>query len=136
MDLNLKSASFFVEDQTWLRSPFDARTHGATMDVSTLTEADHYPNGYITSGLAVAQITSGGLYSNYDAAAMDGTETAKGLLFKSVVLDTTDLTVDIGITVMHAGDIVSTDLPTQGAVTDGDWDAAAAADLPAIVDLA
>lgn len=132
MDLALKSTTKYVENRTWLRSPLSARTHSATLDVSTLTKSAHYPNDYMPSGMALGKITATGLYSNYDAAAVDGTQTCVGLLFSSVVVGS----ADVGIAVMHAGDIISTALPTQGAVTDGDWDAAAAVDLPSIVDLA
>ena len=133
MDLTLKSVSTFVEDQSWLRNPEHAVTSGHMIDVSTLTEADHYPNGYLTSGIVLAKVTAGGLLSNYDAGAVDGTETAVGILFKSVVVDTTDTTIDVGVTVMEAGFIIAANLPTQGALVDGDWDAAAATDLQGLV---
>lgn len=137
MDLNLKSVTKFVEDRSWLRSPLAARTFSGTLDVSDHVLADMYPDGYMPSGTVLGKITASGLYKWYNPAESDGSETAVGLLFSSVVVDLTDLTVDVGIAIMHHGDIISTALHDTGSTTNGGWDAASAVDLTGqIVDLA
>lgn len=136
MDLAIRTTTKYVEDRSWLRDPSKASTDGCTLDVSSFTEADHYPNGYIPSGVTLGKITATGLFGPYDNAAGDGTETAVGILFNSTPVDTSDTTIDVGAPYMNAGQIISTNLPTAGSMTDGGWDAAAAADLPAIVDRA
>lgn len=129
MDLTLKTTTRFVEDRTWLRNPLAARTESATLDVSDHVQADMYPNGYMPSGTVLGKITATGLVKWYASGETDGSETAVGVLFSSVVVDLTDLTNDVSVAVMTHGDIISTNMHDLGATTNGGWDAASAVDL-------
>jgi hypothetical protein len=66
MDLGLKTESFASDDTSWvrLRHGTDSCVSG-TLDVSTFTEAVHFPDGFIKSGTAVGKITATGLYGPY-----------------------------------------------------------------------
>lgn len=132
MDLALKTTTRYVEDRSWLRgNPMNVETFSDTLDVSAVNadigSANAYPNGYMPSGFVLGRITSGSLIANYNDTNVDGTETAIGLLYSSVVIS--DDVTDVGIAVMEAGFVDSTKLPDVGTTTNGGWDAAAATDL-------
>ena len=132
MDLALKTTTRYVEDRSWLRgNPLAVQTFSATLDVSAVNAsagaANAYPNGYMPSGFVLGKITSGGLLADYNDSNVDGTETAVGLLFSSVVIG--DNVTDVGVSVMETGLVDSTLLPDVGTTTNGGWDAAAATDL-------
>jgi hypothetical protein len=70
-------------DQSWLAEdgPHDARSQALLM--SAFTAGTHYPNGYVPSGLPIAEFTSGpnsGEYGPYDPDATDGTEDLVGFV--------------------------------------------------------
>lgn len=85
MQLSPVTQTFQAEDQSWLAS-----THGIdagrsiTMDVASFTQATHYPDGYLPSGLPLGVVTATGKYAPYNDAATDGTETLVGFLYTSV----------------------------------------------------
>lgn len=85
MDLSLRTDHFDSDDASWLGS-----SHGTdagrsiTLDVSTFTEATHYPDGYFPSGLPLGRITASGLYGPYDSEAVDGRATLAGFLLAPV----------------------------------------------------
>ncbi|MFE0326339.1 head decoration protein [Streptomyces sp. NPDC058960] len=82
MDLSLKTESFTQDKRDWLGS-----AHGTdapvsvTLDVSTFTQATHYPDGYIKSGIPLGKITASGKYGPYDDTKTDGRQTCVGFLF-------------------------------------------------------
>lgn len=52
MDLTISRKSFGADDQSWLGSAHGTNAaQTITVDVSTLTRADHYPDGWIVSGI-------------------------------------------------------------------------------------
>lgn len=80
----LRSETFSPGDQSWLGSTHgigNARTE--TVDISTFTQATHYPNGYIPSGTPVAEV--GGLLVAYDAT--ETVTTGAGVLAGHILTD-------------------------------------------------
>ena len=91
MDLSQKTETFGSDDQSWLGSEHGTQaTETVVLDTSTFTEATHYPDGYLKSGIPLALITATtgggevGKYGPYDGAATDGRETLVGFLFAAV----------------------------------------------------
>ena len=95
-DISVVSTSYQVEKRSWLLSDHGTEfTPSAALDVSAFTQATHYPNGYLMSGIVLGKITATGKYAPYVDAASDGTGTAAGILFSSVkVPNLLDLTKD------------------------------------------
>ena len=80
--------TFQAEDQTWMASAHGSTTaRPITLDISVFTLALHYPDGFLTSGIVLGEITATGIYGPYESDAVDGRETAVGLLFTSVPTD-------------------------------------------------
>lgn len=85
MENGVISTAYQVEQRGWLASEHGTEpgaTPSITLDITKFA-ADRYPNGYIPSGTLVGKITATGLYGPYDDAAVDGTQTAVGILFNS-----------------------------------------------------
>lgn len=85
MDITVKKAAFQSEDRSWVAqdSVKEKGRLNATLDVSTFTEATHFPNGYIPSGVLLGRITATGKFGPYDAAATDGREVADSFLWNA-----------------------------------------------------
>lgn len=127
-DISVTRTDFQVENRSWLLGPHGTEpgtTPSVTLDISAFTEADHYPNGYLPSGLVVGLITASGLYGPYDDAAIDGTETAAGILFSSVKVP--DSGADPGGAIVVHGFVDPAKLPANNGL-----DTAARADLSLI----
>lgn len=134
-DISVLNTAFQVENRSWLLSPHGTETAiSGTLDVSSLTAATHYPNGYVPSGVVLGVITATGLYGPYDDAAVDGRQTAAGILFSSVkVPDTAVTTKDVGIGVLVHGFVKSSKLPIANAAAGGGFiNAAGETDLKLI----
>ena len=136
-EISVSTAAYQVEKRSWLLSPHGTdpgTTLSGTLDVSSLTAATHYPNGYVPSGLVLGVITASGLYGPYDDTAVDGRAVAAGLLVSSVkVPNTADTTKDVGIGVLVHGFVRIAKLPiANGAAGRGYIDAAGQADLKLI----
>lgn len=85
MDLSLKQDTFSQDRRDWLGSEHGTDApRGITLDVSKFTQATHYPDGYLVSGLPIAEITASGLYGLYDGSATDGRQNLAGFLFTGV----------------------------------------------------
>ena len=86
MDLQITSETFGTADYRWLGSKSDIDTaRPKTFALGDMVEATHYPEGYVKSGLLVAQYTTGGnsgLFGIYTDDATDGRETAIGILLQ------------------------------------------------------
>lgn len=78
--------AFTFENLEWdLTPPEGSYVMGGTLDVAALNAAQHYPNGYVQSGLILARRTSDNLLVPYlDASATAGVNTAVGVLRASV----------------------------------------------------
>ncbi len=81
MDLSIKSESWGIDDQSWLasRHGLDAG-RSITIDVSTFTKADHYPDGFLKSGLPLARRASDGHHVLYNTSGSGGAEVLDGHL--------------------------------------------------------
>ncbi|MGP5022366.1 head decoration protein [Glutamicibacter arilaitensis] len=56
MDLTIKRESFGQDDQSWLGSAHGTNAaQTITLDVSTFTAEEHYPDGWLKSGLPLAK---------------------------------------------------------------------------------
>lgn len=85
MDLSLKSINFSQDRRDWLGSEHGTDApRSVSLDVSKFTQATHYPDGYLKSGIPLGKITASGLYGPYDDTATDGRQTCVGLLFTGV----------------------------------------------------
>jgi len=99
-----------TDDPSWLGSAHGTdSTETVTLDVSTFTEATHYPDGYIPSGLVLAKITATGLYGPYDDTETDGRATAVGFLVSPRTV--TSATQKIGAGMLTHGKVVEANLP-------------------------
>ena len=120
-DISVTTTPFQVEKRAWLLSAHGTdpgTTLSGTLDVSALTAATHYPNGYVPSGLVLGIITATGLYAPYNDTLANGQEVAAGILFGSVKIpNTADLTKDVGIGVLVHGFVKISKLPVQSAGT-------------------
>lgn len=130
------SYNHLVEKRAWLLGPTGTQpgeNPSGTLDVSTLTPATHYPNGYVPSGLVLALNTATQLFEAYKPAGLNGSDTAFGLLFGSVTVpNLLDLTQDIGIAILVAGYVNPAKLPIAAAAAGGGFlDDAARVDLAA-----
>jgi hypothetical protein len=85
MDFQVRETTYGQGDQKWLGS-----AHGTeailpiTLDLSLFDDADHYPDGFLPSGLALGKVTATGVYGPYDDALATGVQTLVGHLFESV----------------------------------------------------
>jgi hypothetical protein len=96
MDLTLTVDSFEQDDQRWLASQHAADTgRTVTLDVSKFTKADHYPDGYLKSGIVITKLASG-KYGPFDPSVVDGTSDGRsnkaGFLLEAVRVRASDAT--------------------------------------------
>jgi hypothetical protein len=134
-DISVRTQTYQSENRSWtIGKHGHDETIPGTLDVSILTAATHYPTGWVPSGLVVGIITTSGLYGPYDDTAVDGRQTAAGLLFSSVAVpNLADLTKDVGIAVLVHGFVKIARLPiANGATGRGYIDAAGQTDLKLI----
>lgn len=134
-DISVSTTSYQVDNRSWLVSSHGTEyTPSATFDVSAFTEATHFPNGYLLSGIVVAKLTSGGKYVPYVDAGSGGAGTAAGIIFSAVKVTTTDTTKDVGGAVLVHGAVDAAKLPIANAATGGGFiDANGRVDLKNIV---
>lgn len=128
--LGVTRSEFQAENRSWLRGPHGTEpgaNPNVTLIVSLFDADDHYPNGYIPSGIVLGKVTANGTYGPYDPAATDGREEAAGLLFGSLsVIPGIDRLG--GATVRH-GFVDPAKLPIQSGTGALDADARAALSL-------
>ena len=131
--------AFTFENLEWdLTPPEGGFVMGGTLDVASLNAAQHYPNGYVMSGLILARRTSDSLLVPYlDASATAGINAAVGVLRASVpvtrLIGGTNRT-KIGVAMLVHGMVSVSKLPyTAGnAALGGFLDANGQADLKLI----
>lgn len=85
--------TFEQDDKSWIRrreGVDDAQS--ITLDLSLFTEATHYPDGFIPSGVTLGKVTADGLYGPYDDALLNGQEDFRGHLLSAVVVRPTQTT--------------------------------------------
>lgn len=117
VSIGVTSTSYQVEKRNWLLSQSGTgpgENPSITVDVSALTPATHYPNGYVPSGTALSKLVSG-LWGPFDAAAASGQHC---LLFASEkVPSTSDNSLDFAGAGVVAGFIDYNKLPAGGRPT-------------------
>jgi hypothetical protein len=137
-DISVQSQPFQFEDLSWDLTPVDGGfVISGVLDTSLLTQAQHYPNGYVKSGFVLGKVTSGGLLGPYLDAASDGRTKAIGILRASIrVVRFGDgsLIPKVGVSALVHGKVDPTKLPytSGGAAAGGYLDANGQADLPLI----
>lgn len=132
-DITVTTKSSFPEKRSWLLSPHGTEpgtTPSVTLDITKFTAADHYPNGFIPSGIVLGIVTATGLAAPYDNAATDGTQTAVGILFGSLPVHTGSTKVS-GARLVH-GFVSRSKLPIAAGKT-GSLDSAGEVDLSHII---
>jgi len=147
MDLTLTTETFSQDDQRWLASDHGADTgRTVTLDVSKFTQADHYPDGYLKSGIVIAKYASGkyGPYnpgaatgdgSNAGATGTDGVVNV-GILFAAVKVKSGTAT-PAGSMLKHCfvdrSHLPVTDVTKKGSPSVDNATTTYAADLPHVV---
>lgn len=135
--LSPNSAVTFENLEWDLTPPEGGFVLGGTLDVSALNAAQHYPNGYVQSGLILAKNTVSNLLVPYIAAGANGAGTPAGILRASVpvtrALGGTNR-ARIGVALLVHGVVSQSKLPyTSGnAAAGGFVDAGARTGLPLI----
>ncbi len=136
-DIGVGSYTTQVEKRAWLLSPHGTgpgENPSGTLDVSTLTQATHYPDGYVKSGLVLARNSATGRLEAYKPLGTNGTDTAVGILYGSVTVpDLLNLARDVGVAFVIHGYVNPAKLPIAAGATGGGFlDAAAEVDLKLI----
>ena len=123
MDLTVRDEVFGSENRAWLGSQHGTESNRSiTLDAAAFTAATHYPEGFIPSGIVLAEITSSGFYGPYDPEAIDGRDTAAGHLFNSIPVSAG--ATNLGAPLLDHGAVVESKLPAASGL-----DATAKADL-------
>ncbi|OZF25178.1 hypothetical protein CH296_28090 [Rhodococcus sp. 14-2496-1d] len=121
--IEVQTNPFQNDNKQWLLSPHGTdpgTTPSITLDVSAFTQATHYPNGFIVSGIVLGKITANRKYGPYDDTATDGRQTAAGILFAArKVPNLLDLTKDVGSGLLVHGFVDPAKLPIANAATGG-----------------
>jgi hypothetical protein len=124
----LTTTTYQSDDQSWLGSAEGTQSMisgTAKLDDARFVEATHFPDGFLPSGIVVAQITASKLWVPYaDAGGDDGGRTAVGFLFTPKVVRAGATRVEISI--LWRGRIREAKLPAGHGL-----DAAAKVDLAA-----
>jgi len=116
--------AYSFENLEWdLTPPEGGFVRSGTLDISALTAAQHFPNGYVLSGLVLAKNTVTNKLVPYIAAGANGAGTPFGLLRASVpvtrLIGGTNRTA-VGVAVLAHGVVDSTKLPyTSGNAAAG-----------------
>lgn len=124
-DISVSTWNYQAEKRSWLLGPHGTEpgaTPGCTLDVSAFTQATHYPNGYLLSGIVLGRLTATGKLAPLLAANSDGSQTAVGILFGSVKIpNLLDLTVDVGAAILVHGFVDAAKLPIANNATGGGY---------------
>ena len=119
VNLTVRSESWGAEDRSWTKSTKGYNTcRSKTLDLALFDPEDHYPNGYLPSGIVLGVVTATGRYVPYTDAATHGagSDVARGFLFSSVTVPE-DTAERIGVPLMWEGIIDTTELPLNHGLT-------------------
>ncbi|MGP5048736.1 head decoration protein [Glutamicibacter ardleyensis] len=106
MDLTIKRESFGQDDQSWLGSAHGtSAAQSITLDVSTFTAEEHYPEGWLKSGLPLAN--SGETYVLWTTEA-----DLAGFLFTTVRVPV-DTATPVGAAILEHGRVKTAKLPVS-----------------------
>lgn len=105
MDLQTKSESWGVDDQSWLASRHGLDSaRSITLDASAFTKGTHYPDGFLKSGIPLARRAADGLHVPYNTSGSGGAEVLDGHLRSRVgVPATVDSDTRIGAALLWTG---------------------------------
>lgn len=134
-DIRVYTQSYQTPNRSWHLSPHGGDfTPSCAVDLTTFTQATHYPNGFIPSGTVLGLITAASdatknIVGPYASGATDGRQTAWGILYNDVrVTDMTgnvDTSKKIGDAAVVHGFVKISKLPiANGAAGGGFIDAA------------
>lgn len=129
MDLKFETeATLINDDKSWLatRDGIDI-ARSITLDLALFTEATHYPNGFIPSGMTLGKVTATGLYGPYNNALINGQETNRGHLLSGLQVRATNKTGKAVGALYWRGIIKQSRLPTNHGL-----DAAGIAEMTSI----
>ena len=129
-----QTGTFVPESRGWLRGPHGTGPgdNPSIMLDFTLIDAAVRPNGFAPSGLVLGKVNgTPNVYGQYDPAAVDGRQTAAGLLLSSVRTPANTATKIGGALYVH-GFVDDTRLPVKTG-TKGILDAAARTALKLIL---
>lgn len=131
--IQIESEEVFAnEDRSWLGARKGTDTcRSITLNPVLFIAAHVADKGALPSGTVLGKVTATGLYGPYDADAVNGLETAAGLLFSTTVIDL-DTDAPVGAALLWEGIVKQSKLPAFAGTTDGEIDAAARTDLPTI----
>jgi hypothetical protein len=118
MDISVQSRGpWLPEDRSWLGSAHGTTaTRSVTLDPALFTKATHYPNGFIPSGVAIAEVTARpGIYGPYDDTKSNGQQVMAGHLFNSTPIRDGQ-TALVGAPLFEHGFVRVSKLPTGNGV--------------------
>jgi len=118
MDLAPKTTTLTLPDTGWLgsRHGIDS-TRSVKLDMALFTAATHFPDGYLLSGIVLAQRASDGLYGPYAAGGAGGLASALGFLYARIKAGAA--TAKIGGSLMWHGVVVPSKLPAGAGFDTG-----------------
>lgn len=143
-DISVTRTDHQSENRAWyLGTPaIPGHVRSATLDIASFTEASHYPNGFVPSGIVLAFDSVSGLAVPYDdafdadpaTAAQEGQghDVAAGLLFASAAVPASGANPGVGMLVAFAA-VDPDKLPIAAGTAGGGFlDAAGQTDLSLI----
>lgn len=111
MDLQPTTTTFGVDDPGWLGSKHGTDcTRSIVLDMASFDAEDHYPDGYVKSGIALAKHTGTGRYVPYVNGGANGTGTFAGHLYG---LTKAKATGKVGAALYWHGAVVEANLPAN-----------------------
>jgi len=138
-DISIYTNPVQAEHLSWVLTPPDGGfDQNGTLSIAAFNATQHYPNGYIPSGTVLGRITATGLLGPYLDSALDGRQTAVGILKATVsaIAPNTNgqVKVKVGCAYRVHGMVSAAKLPlTSGTAALGGYiDAASKVDLPLI----
>jgi len=131
MDLSTRPLHTFLnEDQRWIGPGGQEDTEIArsiTLNLALFDMVTAWPNKYLPSGIVLGKVTATGLYGPYSDAAVNGLQTALGLLMVSLPIDPLSTANNQTGALYWRGEVIQSYLPTGHGL-----DAAGIVDLPRI----
>jgi hypothetical protein len=112
MDLGPTVTTIVSDETAWdASSKGDGTTRSIKLDVSAFSSSNHYPNGYLKSGICIAKNTSPGMWEPYANGGDNGTGDAVGFLHKRVKVSSGTATP--GGALKWEGVVKTSELPTN-----------------------
>lgn len=104
-----------TDDPSWLVADHGQNLNlSATFDVSLFVEEDHFPDGFLKSGIPVGKVTATGLYGPYDDSEDDGRQVCVGFLYSPLtVVDGLGSPETVFGAIYTHGGVVEANLPVE-----------------------